>query len=56
MLKDLGDAPDEWPVTMTEALEMLPAGHAFQVPEVLFAKISDDNREAWAEQFSGTRS
>ncbi len=56
MLKDLGDALDEWPVTMTEALEMLPAGHAFQVPEVLFAKISDDNREAWAEQFSGTRS
>lgn len=56
MLKDLGDAPDEWPVTMTEALEMLPAGHAFRVPEVLFAKISDDNREAWAEQFSGTRS
>ena len=56
MLEDLGDAPDEWPVTMTEALEMLPAGHAFQVPEVLFAKISDDNREAWAEQFSGTRS
>ena len=56
MLEDLGDAPDEWPVTMTEALDMLPAGHAFQVPEVLFAKISDDNREAWAEQFSGTRS
>ena len=56
MLKDLGDALDEWPVTMTEALEMLPAGHAFQVPEVLFAKISDDNREAWSEQFSGTRS
>ncbi len=56
MLKDLGDAPDKWLVTMTEALEMLPAGHAFQVPEVLFAKISDDNREAWAEQFSGMRS
>ena len=56
MLEDLGDAPDEWPVTMTAALEMLPAGHAFQVPEVLFAKISDDNREAWAEQFSGMRS
>jgi methionyl-tRNA synthetase len=56
MLKDLGDAPDNWPVTMTEALQMLPAGHAFQVPEVLFAKISDENREAWAEQFSGTRS
>ena len=55
MLKDLGDAPDNWPVTMSEALEMLPAGHAFQVPEVLFAKISDDNREAWAERFSGIR-
>lgn len=44
-----------WPGDVAEALAALPAGHAFAVPEVTFAKISDADREAWAEKFSGTR-
>lgn len=55
MLRDMGDAPADWPAQMDEALAMLPAGHAFTVPEVLFAKISDDDRAAWAERFAGQR-
>ena len=48
-----GDA--EWPASVGDALAELPAGHAFDVPEVLFAKISDERREDWQEKFAGTR-
>ena len=37
------------------ALGALPPGHAFTVPEVLFAKITDDQRAEWAERFAGVR-
>ncbi|MGC1495864.1 MAG: methionine--tRNA ligase [Sulfitobacter sp.] len=47
-------APD-WPDDVPAALDVLPAGHGFEVPEVLFAKISDEDCEAWAERFAGTR-
>ncbi|MGR3485549.1 MAG: methionine--tRNA ligase [Paracoccaceae bacterium] len=40
---------------MRAALTALPAGHGFTVPDVLFAKITDEQREGWAERFSGTR-
>ncbi|MFU8899016.1 MAG: hypothetical protein ACNA7L_08985, partial [Roseinatronobacter sp.] len=30
-------------------------GHSFTVPEVLFAKITDEQRAAWEAQFSGQR-
>ena len=30
-------------------------GHAFSVPENLFAKITDEQREEWTERFKGTR-
>ena len=33
----------------------LPAGHAFTVPEVLFAKISDESRDEWQDRFKGIR-
>ncbi|WP_304619747.1 methionine--tRNA ligase [Paracoccus sediminilitoris] len=49
-----GDAG--WPDDVAAALQALPAGHAFTVPEVLFAKISDDNRAEWEERFKGVRS
>ena len=42
-----------WPDDVSDALGLMPAGHAFDVPEVLFAKISDDDRDAWAEKFAG---
>ncbi|NDR56351.1 methionine--tRNA ligase [Aliiruegeria sabulilitoris] len=48
------DAAD-WPEDMEKALSMLPAGHGFAVPDTLFAKIQDEDREAWAEKFSGVR-
>jgi len=49
-----GDAA--WPGDVAAALGALPAGHGFEVPEVLFAKISDDDRESWQARFSGPRS
>ncbi len=48
------ETPD-WPDDVPAALEGLAAGHIFEVPEVLFAKISDEDREIWAERFAGTR-
>ena len=33
----------------------LAPGHAFTVPEVLFAKISDESRAEWEERFKGVR-
>ncbi|OOY12137.1 methionine--tRNA ligase [Thioclava marina] len=44
-----------WPEDVKAALTALPAGHAFTTPEVLFRKISDEEREAWQERFAGTR-
>ncbi|UWQ98593.1 methionine--tRNA ligase [Rhodobacteraceae bacterium S2214] len=44
-----------WPTDMTVALNALPIGHAFEVPENLFRKITDDERAEWAERFAGTR-
>ncbi len=44
-----------WPGDMSEALSVLEPGHAFTVPDVLFAKISDEQREDWQSRFAGTR-
>ena len=44
-----------WPDDAETALTELPPGHAFAVPDVLFAKIADAQREDWAERFAGTR-
>ncbi len=46
---------DSWPADVAAALTMLPPGHAFTVPEVTFRKITDAEREDWAERFAGTR-
>ncbi|MDF1728879.1 MAG: methionine--tRNA ligase [Sulfitobacter sp.] len=45
----------DWPEDVPQALATMAPGHAFEVPEVLFAKISDEDREAWAERFAGVR-
>ncbi len=45
-----------WPDDVDAALNALPGGHAFEVPEVLFAKITDEQREDWQTRFAGTRS
>ncbi|MCO6383079.1 methionine--tRNA ligase [Oceanicola sp. 502str15] len=56
MLADMGTDETAWPGDLASALTRLKPGHAFTVPEVLFSKISDDQREDWATRFSGTRS
>ncbi len=56
MLDAMGCTDDTWPVDVAEGLSRLPAGDAFVVPDVLFAKISDEQREAWQAQFAGVRS
>ena len=45
----------EWPEDMASAVQALPAGHAFTVPDNLFDKISDEQRDEWTERFAGTR-
>lgn len=44
-----------WPDDVAGALKALQPGHAFEVPDVLFAKITDEQREDWQERFSGQR-
>ncbi len=44
-----------WPADVTAALEALPAGHAFSVPDVMFAKISDDARDEMQATFAGQK-
>ncbi|MDH5451964.1 MAG: methionine--tRNA ligase, partial [Paracoccaceae bacterium] len=55
MLAGMNTTDQKWPGDVAEALTALPPGHAFTVPEVLFAKISDDDRDDWASRFSGIR-
>lgn len=45
----------DWPTDLNSALSALPAGHAFEVPENLFRKITDEEREDWQAQFAGVR-
>ena len=44
-----------WPQDVKAALGALPAGNAFEVPEVTFRKITDDEREEWKMRFAGKR-
>ena len=44
-----------WPDDVPAALTALPAGHGFDVPDVLFAKITDAQREDWQARFAGLR-
>ena len=44
-----------WPGDIGAALQTLPAGHAFTVPENLFRKITDEERSDWQQRFSGIR-
>jgi methionyl-tRNA synthetase len=43
----------DWPADAAEALAALQPGHAFTVPEVLFRKITDDERAALEARFEG---
>ena len=55
MLEAMQTEDDSWPDDVPAALAALQVGHRFTVPDVLFAKITDDQREEWQERFAGTR-
>ena len=44
-----------WPENISNSLTLLKAGHKFSVPEVMFAKITDEAREEMNEKFSGKK-
>ncbi len=55
MLEAMGTTDDSWPDDVPAALGLLQEGHAFTVPDNVFAKISDEDREGWQERFAGIR-
>jgi methionyl-tRNA synthetase len=55
MLAAMGTTGASWPDSVGDALATLEPGHIFTVPDVLFAKISDEDREGWQERFAGIR-
>jgi len=44
-----------WPTDLNAALQTLPPGHGFDVPENLFRKITNEERTDWQARFSGIR-
>ncbi|MFQ6548685.1 methionine--tRNA ligase [Aestuariibius sp. 2305UL40-4] len=55
MLSAMKTDDTAWPDDVKAALEILPAGHAFAVPDMLFRKIMDEEREDWQVRFAGVR-
>ena len=55
MLSAMQTDNTDWPGDLAEALTALPPGHTFTVPDVLFAKVRDEEREGWQEKFAGAR-
>jgi methionyl-tRNA synthetase len=53
MLASMNCTDSSWPDDVPAALGRLAPGHGFEVPEVLFAKISDEDRATWEERFAG---
>jgi methionyl-tRNA synthetase len=53
MLRALGLADARWPDDAASALAALPAGHPFEVPGLLFAKLDDARRDALEARFAG---
>ena len=45
-----------WPTNIKSAVQTLKEGHKFEVPEILFRKITDEERSDWKVRFSGVRS
>jgi len=50
----MGTGLPDWPKDVAAALEALAPGDAFDVPDVLFAKITDEDRAAWQTRFAGS--
>jgi methionyl-tRNA synthetase len=56
MMAAVGSDDWTWPDDLAAAMDILPAGHAFAVPENLFRKITDEERAEWQVRFAGVRS
>jgi len=54
ILDGLQAADASWPVSVENALNRLSPGHGFEVPDLLFNKITDEQRDAWQLKFSGS--
>ena len=55
MMAAMGSDDWAWPDDISSAMRLLPAGHAFTVPENLFRKITDEERADWQQKFAGVR-
>jgi len=55
MLKAMHTTEDAWPTDVAAALAVLRPGTPFTVPEVMFAKISDEDRDTMAARYAGKR-
>jgi methionyl-tRNA synthetase len=55
MLKALGreDEAGTWPIDIERELQSIGAGQVFTIPDVLFAKIDDEQVEKWKTRFGG---
>ena len=53
ILSAMGEGGRDWPADVAAAMSALDAGHAFPVPDNLFAKISDEGREEMSARFAG---
>ena len=53
ILKALNITDEKWPSNISEALDSLPESAVFEVPEVMFRKVTDEERDSWKIQFSG---
>jgi methionyl-tRNA synthetase len=47
------DEPFPWPSRLADKLAQLTAGAPIGVPDVLFAKIEDEQITKWTERFGG---
>ncbi len=55
MLAAFGQTPGGWPSDVEAAAQTLVPGASFTVPDNLFSKIADEDRDAWKTRFAGTR-
>ena len=55
MMQALGCEDWSWPDDLHQAMQALPPRQSFTVPENLFAKITDAQREDWQARFGGVR-
>lgn len=55
MLEAMQVAEAGWPEDVVSSLSALEPGHSFTVPHVLFAKITNEQREDWETRFAGVR-